>query len=62
MCKIVLEFGEFDSHTITKKNKIMKVLKYNQNGRIVFLVIRWNKVVFKSSNESKCYDYVFNRM
>ena len=40
----------------------MKVLKYNQRGRIVFLVIRWNKVVFKSSNESKCYDYMFDRM
>ena len=62
MSKIVLEFSEFDSHTITKKIKIMKVLKYNQSGRIVFLVIKWNKIVFKSQNESECYNYIFDRM
>ena len=40
----------------------MKVLKYNQSGRIVFLVIKWNKIVFKSFNESKCYNYIFDSM
>ncbi len=40
----------------------MKVLKYNQSGRIVFLVIKWNKIVFKSQNESECYNYIFDRM
>ena len=40
----------------------MKVLKYNQSGRIVFLVIQWNKIVFKSQSEDKCYDYIFDRM
>jgi hypothetical protein len=52
----------FDSLTTTKKYKIMKVLKYNQSGRIVFLVIKWNQIVFKSRNEKECYEYVFNSM
>ena len=48
--------------TLQLKIKIMKVLKYNQSGRIVFLVIKWNQIVFKSKDKKKCYEYVFNSM
>jgi len=38
------------------------IRKFNNNGRITFLVIKWGKIVFKSPKKDECYEYVFNTM
>ena len=40
----------------------MKIYKFKNSKRIIFLVVRNNRIVFKSLNEDECLNYMYNKI
>ena len=38
------------------------IRKFNNNGRITIIVIKWGKIVLQYPNKSECYDDVLHKM
>ena len=38
------------------------IRKFNNNGEITFLVIKFGTIVFKSKSKDECWEYLFTSM